>query len=233
MESRRWHPVFNLNPIPADAKLHAMKPPLVIGIVGGSGSGKTTLARGLQALTERYGNVLISQDSYYRGLAAGTDARGYNFDEPAALDLDLLAEHVRQLKAGRPIDMPRYDFAAHRRRAETERVSPAALIIVEGLFLYTLPALRSLFDLRFYVDVPAAERLRRRIDRDVRERGRTAPEVVAQFTQQVEPMGVRHIEPTRRHAHAVLDLPHPDDRLYCEQVVDMWRRIEERLERKP
>ena len=180
-------------------------------------------------LTERYGNVLISQDNYYRGLDDGADARHYNFDEPAALDLDLLAEHLAQLKAGRSVQVPLYDFETHRRRRETEAVSPAALIIVEGLFLYVLPALRAAFDLRFFVDVPAEERLRRRIDRDVRERGRTQQEVIAQFTGQVEPMYLRHIEPTRDHADVVLDLPHPSDRIYCEQVVGLWRRIEERL----
>ena len=206
-----------------------MKPTVVIGIVGGSGSGKTPLARGLQALTARYGNVLMSQDSYYRGLSDGMDARNYNFDEPAALDMDLLAVHLALLKAGRPVHAPLYDFETHRRRAATETVSPAALIIVEGLFLYALPALREVFDLRFFLDVPAAERLRRRIDRDVRERGRTEQEIIAQFREQVEPMYIRHVEPTRKHADAVLSLPHPDDRTYCEQVAAMWRRIEERL----
>ena len=206
-----------------------MKSPVVIGIVGGSGSGKTTLARGLQALTERYGNVVISQDNYYRGLSAATNAYNYNFDDPSALDLDLLAAHLALLKTGRSVRMPLYDFETHRRLAGTETVAPAPLMIVEGLFLYALPALRAVFDLRFFVDVPADERLRRRIDRDVRERGRTEREIVAQFNEQVEPMYIRHVEPTRQHADAVLNLPHPGDRVYCEEVVAMWRRIEERL----
>lgn len=206
-----------------------MKPPVVIGIAGGSGSGKSTLARGLAALTERYGNRVILQDNYYLGLPPGVAAADYNFDEPAALDLEALANDLRTLKSGRPAALPIYDFVAHRRRAERETVAPAPLIIVEGLFLFTHPALRTAFDLRFFIDVPAAERLRRRTDRDVRERGRTAADITTQFVRQVEPMYRKHIDPTRTHADFILNLPHPDDRAYCEQIVEMWRRIEERL----
>ena len=200
--------------------------PVMVGIVGGSGSGKTTLATGLAALTVPYGSRVISQDHYYRGVPQGISAESYNFDEPAALDLELLADHLRTLRRGHAIGMPRYDFATHGRLEEEEWVDPAPLIVVEGLFLFVTESLRNVFDLRFFVDVPAAERLRRRVRRDTAERGRSEGDVVRQFHEQVEPMYERHVLPTRRHAHYVLDLPHPDDRLYCEQVVEFWRRVE-------
>ena len=202
---------------------------ILIGIVGGSGSGKTTLADGFVRFHAEIGSLLLSQDDYYRGLPPGTAAEDYNFDEPAALDLEALAADLEQLRAGRGVWAPRYDFALHRRRPEPQRLEPAALIVVEGLFLFASARLRAVFDLKFFVDVPAAECLRRRVARDVRERGRAEAEIVAQFERQVEPMYRLHVEPTRAFADYVLALPHPDDRAYCEQVLEMWRRVEELL----
>lgn len=203
--------------------------PVMVGIVGGSGSGKTTLAHGLAVLTERFGSLVISQDHYYLGVPRGVSPDSYNFDEPRALDLELLARHLAEVRQGRSVEMPQYDFSTHCRTATTDRLVPVPLLIVEGLFLFTTPALSEVFDLRFFVDVPADERLRRRVARDTVERGREPGDIIRQFNEQVEPMYERHVLPTRCHAHYVLDLPHPDERLYCEQVVEMWRRIEERL----
>ncbi len=206
-----------------------MHTPLIVGIVGGSGSGKTTLATGLLTLCERFAPAHVSQDDYYRGLPAGVAAEDYNFDEPAALDLAALAADLLTLKAGGTIQAPRYDFAAHRPRPERVEMRPAPLIVVEGLFLYAEPALRDAIDLRFFVDVPGDERLRRRIARDVGERGRDEAGIRDQFERQVRPMHDLHVQPGRTHAHYVLDIPHPDDHAYCEQVIEMWRRVEQHL----
>jgi len=173
--------------------------PILVGIVGGSGSGKTTLACGLAALTEPYGRRIISQDHYYRGVPAGQDAGAVNFDEPVALDLDLLASHLLDAKRGLDFQMPQYDFSTHRRSELTERVAPAG------------------------------ERLLRRVVRDTAERGREAEDIIRQFEQQVEPMYQLHILPTRQHADVVINLPHPDDHLYCTQVIEMWGRVEQLL----
>jgi uridine kinase len=133
------------------------------------------------------------------------------------------------LKSGAPVSIPEYDFAEHRRGDRTIRVSPAALVIVEGLFLFARPELRDAFDLRFFVNVPAEERLRRLVDRDVRERDRTTEAIAEQFHRQVEPMHRQHVGPTQQYADFVPDLLHPDDLGYSEKVVEMWQRIEERL----
>jgi len=204
--------------------------PIIVGIAGGSGSGKTTLAEGLRELTADFGSVAITQDDYYLGLPDGADASGYNFDEPAALDLDRLASDLAALKAGRTVSRPVYDFVHHRRSERVQITSPTPLIIVEGLFIFALPALRDLFDLRFFVDVPAHERLRRRVQRDRTSRGRSEEDIRNQWTRQVEPMYVKHTLPTRACADFVLDMPQADNLAYSEQVVTLWGMIEIRLQ---
>lgn len=210
-----------------------MKRPLIVGIAGGSGSGKTTLAHGLRDLMADVDSVVISQDHYYWGLPEGVSPEAYNFDDPAALDLEGLALDLAGLKAGHSIKIPAYDFTSHRRAAAVQAVTPPSLIIVEGLFLFTHPALSAVFDLRFFVDVPSPERLRRRMLRDQRERGRNAAEIREQWDRQVEPMYVRHILPARQNAEFVLNLPHPDDLVYCEQIAALWKTVEERLRANP
>lgn len=209
--------------------MYAMATPIIAGIAGGSGSGKTTLAEGLRKLTADFGSVVLSQDDYYWGLRDGMLASDYNFDDPAALDLERLASDLSALKAGRTIRRPVYDFVRHRRFEAEQETAPAPVIIVEGLFLFVLPALRDIFDLRFFADVPADERLRRRIQRDALSRGRSERDIRDQWTRQVEPMYLKHTYPTRNHAHFVLRLPQPDELAYCEQVVAMWRMVEIRL----
>jgi uridine kinase len=181
--------------------------PLIIGIAGGSGSGKTTIASGLCRLTEHYGSVVISQDDYYLGLPEGTDASRYNFDDPSALDLERMARDLLELKAGKTVNLPIYDFTCHRRSSAVRTVTPTPVIFVEGLFVFATPALREVFDICFFVDVPEHERLRRRIFRDVRERGRCEADIREQWERQVEPMYVKHTLPTRACANFVLELP--------------------------
>ncbi|MEI6808024.1 MAG: hypothetical protein WCN95_04830, partial [bacterium] len=176
-----------------------------------------------------FGSVVISQDDYYLGLPEDIPPEEYNFDEPRALDLVRLAKDLADLKAGLEVEMPIYDFALHRRGQAVREVNPVQLVIVEGLFIFCSKVLREVFDLRFFVDVPVEERLNRRLQRDTRERGRSAGEITEQWNRQVEPMYRRHTYPTRSWADFVLDLSHPDDRVYCEQVVAMWKRVEDRL----
>ncbi len=148
---------------------------LLVGIAGGSGSGKTTLARGVAAALPAGHAVVIPHDAYYRDLAhlPFEGRMDCNFDEPAALDNELLVEALRSLRAGRAIARPSYDFTTHTRLAETTRVEASPVAIVEGILVLAFPALCEVLDLRVFVEAAEATRLARRVDRDVAERGRT------------------------------------------------------------
>lgn len=179
-----------------------MKPPYIIGIVGASGSGKTTVA---QELAELAGNAsLMSQDNYYISLPDDVDAKNWNFDDPAVIDLEHLARDLAALKRGETVEGPRYIFSTHKRAPDTVTLSPAPLIIVEGLFLFTNKHLRDVFDLKIFIDVPLKVCLERRVARDVVERGRTAETIRQRWAEQVEPMYRKYVEPTRAFADLLL-----------------------------
>ena len=180
---------------------------LVIGIAGGSGSGKTTLAREIERrLGEKI--ILLSHDSYYRR----HDEMSYeerclvNYDEPAALETELLVEHLKLLRSGVAIDQPVYDFTQHNRSNETVHIEPKQVIIVEGILIFENRELRDLMDIRVFVDADADVRLCRRIKRDVTKRGRTVESVLSQYENTVRPMYIRYVEPTKRYASFIL--PH-------------------------
>ena len=179
-----------------------MTSPKIIGIVGASGSGKTTVAEELAALAGDC--CLISQDNYYRDLPEGADAIDWNFDDPSGIDLEHLARDLAALKRGETVEGPRYIFSEHKRTADTITRHPAPVILVEGLFLFTTERLRNVFDLKIFIDVPAAVCLERRIARDVKERGRTEEVIRQRWTNQVEPMFTRHVAPTRACADLLL-----------------------------
>lgn len=179
-----------------------MNPPRIIGIVGASGSGKTTVAQELADLAE--GSCLISQDNYYRGLPDGVSATDWNFDDPAALDLEHLARDLAALKRGETVQIPCYNFSTHKRKTETITLNPAPVIIVEGLFLFLPENLRRVFDLKVFVDVPPEVCLQRRIARDKTERSRTEEDIRRQWFDQVEPMFRKYVEPTRAFADLLL-----------------------------
>jgi uridine kinase len=179
-----------------------MNPPHIIGIVGASGSGKTSVAK---ELAELAGNAsLMSQDNYYCGLPDDIAAADWNFDDPAALDLEHLARDLAALKRGETVEGPRYIFSTHKRAPDTVTLKPAPMIIVEGLFLFANRHLRDVFDLKVFVDLPLEVCLQRRIARDVEERSRTEQDVRAQWTAQVEPMYRKYVEPTRAFADVLL-----------------------------
>ena len=149
----------------------------------------------------------MDQDSYYRDQAQlPLQQRALtNYDEPAALDYDLLVNHVERLVAGETIQKPRYCFVTHTRTAETVEVRPAPLVIIEGLMALCNERLRALMGLKIYVDADADIRLLRRLVRDVRDRGRTLDSTVTQYRNSIRPMHRRHIEPTKAHADLVVD----------------------------
>ena len=183
-----------------------MASPLVVGIAGGTGSGKTTVAHKLAAAMPEGRCVTIEHDAYYRDQShLPADERAtINYDHPAALESGLLAEHLRQLRSGEPVDIPIYDFATHTRKTETRRVEPARVIIVEGILVFTEAALREQMDIKIFVDTDADIRLIRRIRRDLEQRGRTFQSVRDQYYATVRPMHIEYVEPTKRWADLIV-----------------------------
>ncbi len=180
--------------------------PLVIGIAGGTGSGKTTVA---QQILQRVGEKHIAylpHDAYYKDLRHLTPSQRaeVNFDHPDALETDLLIQHIHMLKQGQAVQVPIYDFATHTRRPETITVEPRPLILVEGILVFVEKALRELFDLKIFVDTDADIRFIRRLERDIRERGRTMEAVIRQYLSTVRPMHLEFVEPSKRYADVII-----------------------------
>jgi len=171
----------------------------LIGIAGPSGAGKTELAR---ALCRALDAPLISLDSYYRDLAhIDFEARAHhNFDDPASLDHELLREHLARLSSGLETAVPVYDFTRHLRSAAVERIPPARFGVIEGLWTLYWEEVRDLLGTRVYVDAADEVCFARRLDRDVRERGRTPESVMVQYAATVRPMAALYIQPARRYA---------------------------------
>ena len=178
---------------------------LVIGIAGGTGSGKTTL---MKRLVEAFGDVVtvLSHDNYYRRLdhMPLEERRLVNYDEPAALETELMSQHLSQLRNGQAIDCPVYDFAQHNRSDETLHIEPRQVIIVEGILIFENPELRDLMDIRIFVDTDADIRICRRIKRDVNKRGRSLESVIEQYQTTVKPMHEKYVEPSKKFAHIVV-----------------------------
>ena len=178
---------------------------LVIGIAGGTGSGKTTL---MKNIIQRFGGAVtvLSHDNYYKrhDELPLEEREKLNYDEPDALETDLMARHLEQLRRGEAIDCPVYDFTVHNRSDETIRVVPQRVIIVEGILIFENEPLRNLMDIRIFVDTDADIRLCRRIKRDVNKRGRTLESVLTQYQQTVKPMHEKYVEPSKRFADIVV-----------------------------
>lgn len=178
---------------------------MVIGIAGGTGSGKTTLTNRLK---EHFGDdvSVIYHDNYYKR----HDEMPYeercllNYDHPDAFDTDLMIEHLLALKAGKAIHCPVYDYTIHNRSAETIEVRPAKVIIVEGILIFQNCELRSLMDIKIFVDTDADVRILRRIMRDVKKRGRSLDSVVEQYLTTVKPMHEQFVEPSKRAADIIV-----------------------------
>ncbi len=180
--------------------------PVLIGVAGGSGSGKTTVS---QAILERVGReriAFVQHDAYYRDRShlPFEERVRLNYDHPDSLETDLLVAHLKELRAGRVVEMPQYDFAKHVRKKETRRLEPQPLILVEGILIFVDRALREMFDIKIFVDTDADLRLLRRLQRDIAERGRTMESVIHQYLETVRPMHLEFVEPSKRYADLII-----------------------------
>ncbi len=178
----------------------------IIGICGGTGSGKTTITNRLSRELADSGVLVLQQDHYYKDLShlPLEERSQHNFDHPNALDAELFIEHVRQLKDGKSIERPVYDFTQHRRVQETARLESQPAILVEGILIFENEALRNLMDIKIFVDTDADLRFIRRLVRDIRDRGRTLESVVEQYQKTVRPMHLEFVEPSKRYADIII-----------------------------
>jgi uridine kinase len=205
----------------------AQPTPLVIGIAGGSGSGKSTVSQNILQRAGAEHIAYIQHDSYYKDLSALEPAQRVvtNFDHPNSLETELMVAHVEQLKQGKAVDVPSYDFTTHTRKKETEHLEPRPVILVEGILLFTEPKMRKLCDLKLFVDTDADIRLIRRLQRDISERGRSTESVIAQYQATVRPMHLEFVEPSKRYADLII----PEGG-YNEVAMDVFMaRIEAKL----
>lgn len=180
--------------------------PIVIGIAGGSGSGKTTVAQEVLSRVGAERIAFLPHDAYYRdfGNLSFSQRAAINFDHPDSLETSLLIEHIKQLKARKPVELPIYDFKTHSRTAKTILIEPQPVILVDGILIFAEPELREMFDVKIYVDTDPDLRFIRRLQRDITERGRTVNSVIAQYQQTVRPMHLKFVEPSKRYADVII-----------------------------
>lgn len=183
-----------------------MSKPILIGIAGGTGSGKSTVAKEVYRCLPEDSIAVIEQDSYYKDQSnlSFKERIKTNYDHPDAFDTKLLLEHLNMLQNGKAIDKPIYDFENHNRKKETIRVEPKNIIIVEGILILAEPELRDKFNIKIFVDTDADVRIIRRIQRDIKERGRTIDSVIEQYINVVRPMHLQFVEPTKRYADIII-----------------------------
>jgi uridine kinase len=180
--------------------------PLFIGIAGGTGSGKSTVARKIAEGLPSDQVGVIDHDSYYRDHSdLPPEARNkLNYDHPDALDNDLLVQHLEELRAGRGVDVPNYDFKTHARLSQRRRLEPTRIIIVEGILVFVEERVRKLLDVKVFVDTDADLRVFRRIRRDIEQRGRTFQSIREQYYSTVRPMHLQFVEPSKRWADLIV-----------------------------
>lgn len=179
---------------------------LIIGIAGGSGSGKTTVVKEIIKRIPQDTVAIISQDSYYYDNSSLTkeEKQAINFDHPDSIEWDLLVKHVDQLKNGFSIQMPIYSYLTCARATETTKISPANVLIIEGILTLTHEELRDRMDIKIFVDADNDDRLMRIIKRDMMERGRSLDDVIEHYHDFVKPMHLQFIEPSKRYANVIL-----------------------------
>ncbi len=180
--------------------------PLIIGIAGGTGSGKSTVARKVAEALRQASVAAIDMDGYYRNFShlPMDERRKINWDHPDPFDWDLLVMQLRALAAGEAIEKPMYDFVTHTRRAETQRVAPVDVVVVDGILLFADARVRELCDVKVFVDADSDIRLVRRIQRDMRVRGRPLEEILQQYLTTVQPMHLQFVEPSKRYADIIV-----------------------------
>ena len=204
-------------------------PPIVVGIAGGTGSGKTELARFLAAKACGAA-VIVSQDWYYhdRSMLSASEQLALNFDHPSAFDHALLREHLMALKAGRVIRAPSYDYITHRRSEDGALLSPAGIIVLEGLLILHEPGLRALLDYSVFVDVPADVRLTRRLQRDAASRGIPSEETLRLYETFARPMHDIFVQPSACHASEIWS--QEQDRDFPARLVTRISEMRARME---
>ena len=179
---------------------------LIIGIAGGTGSGKTTLADRIIEELNDPNIIIIKQDAYYKShpKMSSQEREKINFDHPDAFDTELLMQQLINLKNGKSIKMPVYDFKTHLRKKETELIQPYKVLILEGILLFENAKLRELLDIKIFVDTDSDIRILRRITRDINERGRTFESVHKQYLKTVRPMHLEFVEPSKKYADIIV-----------------------------
>lgn len=180
--------------------------PFIIGIAGGTGSGKTVLAHTLAGLIDSKNVAIIQYDSYYkdRNHLPVPERAKVNYDHPDALDTELLIQHLRELIAGNPAEIPVYNFATHCRNAKRIIVHPVKVIILEGILLLAKAELREFLDIKVFVDVDPDMRFIHRLERDMMGRSRTIDSVIKQYIETSKPMHTKYVEPTKQYADIII-----------------------------
>jgi uridine kinase len=199
---------------------------ITIGVYGGTGSGKTTIVSKIVSEFPTNEIQVISQDSYYKDTSHLTfeERCALNFDHPDAIDFPLLYQHVNSLKNGDNIEQPVYSFETHNRTKETVTVVPKKILIIEGILILNYPKLRSLFDLKIFIDADSDMRMERRVSRDISERGRTPEEVLNRYLNTLKPMHKQFIEPMKVHADITLE-NHQNTPLNLSELIDKIKTL--------
>lgn len=204
--------------------------PIIVGISGSSGSGKTSLCYQIKDSLVFKSCAIISLDNFYKGITDGTDPKDYNFDHPNAFDIDQCVQTMKELKTGKPVQIPIYDFVTHKRKTETKSVNYADVILFEGIFALYWPELRALMDIKIFISTDMDHCLIRRMQRDTQERGRTFQQVIEQYLKFVKPAYKEFIRDTREYANIIL--PNNQDfsigmqcivqRLQCKETLNAF-----------
>ena len=180
---------------------------LIIGIYGGTGSGKTTIVNMIASYFSSNDIEIISQDSYYKDNSdiSYEDRCKLNFDHPDAIDFNLLHKHLKNLRKGGTVEQPIYDFKIHNRLKKTIQIKPKKILILEGILIMCHAEIRSIFDLKIFINANSKTRMERRIKRDIVERGRNRDEVLKRYIETLKPMHEKFIEPTKIYANYIIE----------------------------
>ena len=197
---------------------------LIIGIYGGTGSGKTTIVNMIASHFSSNDIEIISQDSYYKDNSdiSYEDRCKLNFDHPDAIDFNLLHRHLKNLRKGETVEQPIYDFKIHNRLKKTIQIKPKKILILEGILIMCHAEIRSIFDLKIFINANSKTRMERRIKRDIAERGRTRDEVLKRYIETLKPMHEKFIEPTKIYANYIIENQF-DNKLNIDELLEKMK----------